>query len=286
MPSSHIRYNLLGLPVDALTMATAVERVSEQIERARQIRLLAAERATPTPADSLQSVDESNGQSVAGSLWQVVTLNPEMVMQARRDPQFQALIQAAPMVTVDGIGIVWALRWRGVRLPGRVTGVDLLEALAAHAAMAGWRLFLLGAAPRVAALAEQTLQRRYPGLQIVGAWVGTPDPSGDPETLKRLFEAQPDILFVAYGSPTQECWIARISRALADSHDTTLAGMVAIGVGGAFDVLAGRLPRAPRWLRAIGLEWLFRLARQPWRWRRMLALPRFALAALREGQRV
>src|SRR5579862_1544231 len=169
------RHTLLGLPVDALTLDEAVTRVSAQIESARHLRqrqaarstsdtvndTSTAEHATPTPADSLHPMEGF----AAASLWQVVTLNPEIAMQARRDPLLRAIIRAAPLVTADGIGIVWALWLRGVRLPARVTGIDLLEALASRSASSGYQLFLLGASPGVAKQAGEALLRRYPGLQ-------------------------------------------------------------------------------------------------------------------------
>ncbi len=206
-----------------------------------------------------------------------MTLNPEMVMAARRDPAFREILHAADLNTADGVGIMLAARLQGIRLPGRVTGVELLEALAAQAATSGARLFLLGAQPGVAEAAATALLERYPGLRLAGAYAGSPAPADDAEVLARVRAAQADLVFVAYGSPAQERWIAR--------NRARLGAGVAIGVGGAFDFVAGRVPRAPRWMRRLGLEWLFRLVRQPWRWRRMLDLPRFALLALAQARR-
>jgi N-acetylglucosaminyldiphosphoundecaprenol N-acetyl-beta-D-mannosaminyltransferase len=177
------------------------------------------------------------------------------------------------VVTADGAGILWALRLRGRRHtpPARVTGVDLAQALAASAADAGYPIFLLGAGPGVAQAAAGALTRRWPALRIAGCWGGSPDPRDDAEATARIRASRARLALVAYGAPAQELWIARNLPALP--------GVVAIGVGGALDLLAGRIPRAPRWMRAAGLEWLFRLWREPWRWRRMLALPHFALLA-------
>jgi N-acetylglucosaminyldiphosphoundecaprenol N-acetyl-beta-D-mannosaminyltransferase len=210
-------------------------------------------------------------QGAGGVARQVVTLNPEMVVMAQRDPVFAALIQRADLVTADGVGLLWAARLRGERLPERVTGVDLLVALAALAAGAGYRLFLLGGAPGVAEAAGQALHARFPGLPLAGTYTGSPGEADDEEALRRIHAARPDLLFVAYGAPAQERWIAR--------HREALGGVVAVGVGGALDFLAGRVPRAPAWMRTRGLEWLYRLWREPWRWRRMVALPRFAALA-------
>jgi N-acetylglucosaminyldiphosphoundecaprenol N-acetyl-beta-D-mannosaminyltransferase len=207
-----------------------------------------------------------------GQRAQVVTLNPELVMRARRDTGLAQIIAAARLVTADGAGVGWALRLVGQRIPERVTGVDLSLALATRlAASEGASIFLLGAAPGVAQAAAQALSQRYPGLRIAGCWAGTPRPRDDAEATARIRASGARLALVAYGAPAQELWIAR--------NQPALPGVVALGVGGALDMLAGRIARAPRWMRAAGLEWLYRLAQQPWRWRRMLALPRFALVA-------
>jgi N-acetylglucosaminyldiphosphoundecaprenol N-acetyl-beta-D-mannosaminyltransferase len=208
---------------------------------------------------------------------QVVTLNPEIVMAARGDPQLRALIDDADLVVPDGIGVVWAARLRGRRFPERVTGVDTVEALARLAARRGWRLFLLGAAPGVAEAAAANLVARFPGLTVAGTYSGAPDPAWDDVSTGLVRASAADIVCVAYGAPAQERWIAR-------NRDRLGAG-AALGVGGALDFLAGRVPRAPRWAQRAGLEWAYRLWRQPWRWRRMRALPGFSVAVLRETVR-
>jgi N-acetylglucosaminyldiphosphoundecaprenol N-acetyl-beta-D-mannosaminyltransferase len=202
----------------------------------------------------------------------VVTLNPEMVMAARADPAFAAVVEAADLVLPDGVGVVWAARRRGAAITRRVTGIDTLVALAGRGAERGWRIFLLGAAPGVAAAAAQALRARWPALTIVGTHAGDAGPDGDAATSQLVRASEAEILLVAYGAPAQEIWLARNRAALGVA--------VGMGVGGALDVLAGRVPRAPRWLRRLGLEWAWRLAHEPWRWRRMLALPRFAALVL------
>jgi N-acetylglucosaminyldiphosphoundecaprenol N-acetyl-beta-D-mannosaminyltransferase len=148
--------------------------------------------------------------------------------------------------------------------------VDLVERLAALSAERGYRLFLLGGARGVAAEAARRLRARYPGVVIAGICVGSPHPRDADAVLATIRQARPDALVVAFGVPVQELWLA--------AHAEQLGVTVAVGVGGALDYFAGTVQRAPRWMRQAGLEWLFRLIRQPWRWRRMLALPRFALA--------
>ena len=205
----------------------------------------------------------------------VATVNPEFVMLARRYPGFRAVLQSADLRLPDGWGVAWAARRNGRSLE-RVTGSDLVLPLARRAAERGWRLFLLGAGPGIAEQAAGRLREEAPGVVIAGSFSGEASEAGDAETAARIAEARPDVLLVAYGAPKQELWIVRNSPRLGIP--------VSIGVGGAFDYLSGRIPRAPAWMREAGFEWLFRLGRQPWRARRMTALPAFALAVLREGR--
>ena len=209
----------------------------------------------------------------AGGHHLVATVNPEFVMRARRDPAFNQVLETAGLCLPDGWGVTWAARRQGRPLPERVTGVDLIPELAGRAAARGWRLFFLGAGPGVAEAAAEQLRVRFPSLVVAGCHSGEAGPVGDEESLARIAEARPDIVLVAYGAPLQELWIARNLERLQ-------AG-VGIGVGGAFDYLSGRVRRAPAWMRRLGLEWLFRLLRQPWRARRMAVLPIFALEVLR-----
>jgi N-acetylglucosaminyldiphosphoundecaprenol N-acetyl-beta-D-mannosaminyltransferase len=204
----------------------------------------------------------------------VATVNAEFVMQAHRDPEFAAILESADLAVVDGSGVLWAARRQGCDLATKVAGIDLVIGLAELCAARGWRPFLLGAMPGVAEAAAERLAERFPGFQAAGTWAGEPGPAGDAEALRRITAARPDLLLVAYGHPRQERWIAR--------HRERLPVPVAMGVGGAFDFAAGRVRRAPAWMRRAHLEWLFRLLIQPWRARRMAVLPKFALAVLRE----
>ena len=211
----------------------------------------------------------------AGQSAHVVTMNPEIIMRARRDPPFRDLLERTRLNVADGAGVVAAARLRGLRLPERVTGVDLADDLAALAAVHGYRLLLAGAAPGVADEAATELQRRHSALLPPATLVGEPGPAGDAEARAVLQETQPHIVLAAYGAPAQEFWIDRNLQGLAP--------VVGIGVGGTLDYLAGRIPRAPTPLRRAGLEWAYRLARQPRRWRRMRALPAFARLAILEA---
>ena len=205
---------------------------------------------------------------------QICTVNPEFIIDAGRDPTFAAALARADLRVPDGIGVLWAARRRGAPLTERVTGSDGIYHLCGAAATHGWRVFLLGAGPSVAELAAAKLMDRYPGLPIVGTYGGSPADADWSAVAERLAAARPDLLFVAYGHPRQDLWI--------DRHRGELPARVAIGVGGAFDFVAGTARRAPVWMRRWGLEWLHRLIRQPWRWRRMVKLPVFVLRVLSE----
>lgn len=207
------------------------------------------------------------GAAIRGkeSCW-VATLNVNLLCLAHRDPAFRAALARAEVRTADGMPIVWMSRLRGRALTARVTGSDLLAPLAMRAAEAGWGLFLCGAGPGVANLAAAELQRRAPGLRVVGT--ASPmfreppdltDPVANAELLAAIRAAAPDVLLVAFGSPKQELWI--------DHHRTSGALDVpaVIGVGASFDFLAGRQNRAPAWMQRGGFEWIHRMVTQPLR---------------------
>ena len=212
-----------------------------------------------------------------GGPHQVATVNPEFVMRARRDTAFQETLNQADLAVPDGVGIVWAGRLLGRRFRGRVPGVELTRRLAALAAARGYRLYLLGAGPGVAEEAGRRLQEEYPELCIAGTYSGSPAPEEEEEIGVRIRAAAPQILLVAYGAPRQDLWLRR--------NLPRLGVPVGVGVGGTLDYLAGRVSRAPAWMRRAGLEWLHRLITQPWRWRRMLALPTFAWLVLCQAVR-
>jgi N-acetylglucosaminyldiphosphoundecaprenol N-acetyl-beta-D-mannosaminyltransferase len=245
---------VLGLPVHQVDLAASLAQIARWIEDNHQLH-----RCIPTVA----------------SLHTIVTLNPEIAMAARGDPALAGVIIRANLTIPDGIGIVWAARLRGHKLV-RVTGVDLVEGTAQLAAQHGYRIFLLGAGPGVAAEAASRLAAHNPLLPPVGTSSRGPQSGDEAGILAELADNRPDILFVAFGSPAQEEWIAGLQNELGQ-----VGVSVAIGVGGAFDFISGRIPRAPFWMRRVGLEWVYRLWLEPWRWRRMLALPRFVLAACR-----
>ena len=201
----------------------------------------------------------------------VATVNPEFVMRANDDKDFARVLDSADLCLPDGTGVVWAARRQGCRIDGPVAGSDMVPLLAAMCARRGFPLFLLGAAPGVADELASRLRSEHPDLQVA-AHSGNPDPSEDAETLRLIHEHRTQVLLVAYGHPKQELWIDRLKNRLGVA--------MAMGVGGTFDYLTGRVPRAPEWMRKAGLEWAFRLWKQPWRARRMAVLPLYTIKVL------
>jgi len=198
-------------------------------------------------------------------------------MAAQKNSEFRQTINSAALAVADGIGVVWATRFVGYPTPERITGTDILVALAKRCAEKGYRLYLLGAAPGIAEQAGLCLQALAPGLQLAGTYAGSPAPTEEDAIIERIHAANTDILCIAYGAPAQDLWIYRnLSR---------LPAAIAMGVGGAYDFLSGRQRRAPQTMQRIGLEWLYRLYREPWRWKRMLAIPHFLLQVLLRGRK-
>ncbi|MEW6770611.1 MAG: WecB/TagA/CpsF family glycosyltransferase [Bacillota bacterium] len=236
----------------------------------RRISILGAE---IDPLTLEEAVNRATALVASGGAHQIVTLNPEYLYRAQRERDLLEIAREAALVTADGVGIVWAARVHGFFLPERVTGIDLLLALCRRAAAEGWRVFLLGGRPGVAKEAAARLVRDYPGLTVAGTYHGYFSGAEEATVLEQIRAAQPRLLFVGLGAPKQERWIFQQRAALGS--------LVAVGVGGSFDVLSGRAKRAPAWMRRLGLEWLGRLLLEPRRWRRMLVLPCFALLVLR-----
>lgn len=207
----------------------------------------------------------------------VVTLNAEMAIQAEHNDVLAGIIQKAELVIPDGSGVVfylWLQGQRGQRCPG----IELAESLLWQAGAMGKScpVFFYGGAPGVAQKARQVWQEKLPELAIAGIEHGYLSPEAEQKFKETLKEKQPRLILVGLGVPRQEIWIAQ-NRYLCP--DATW-----IGVGGSFDIWAGVKTRAPGWLRNNHLEWLYRLYQEPWRWRRMMALPQFALKAI--GQRL
>jgi N-acetylglucosaminyldiphosphoundecaprenol N-acetyl-beta-D-mannosaminyltransferase len=217
-----------------------------------------------------------------GGVHQVATVNPEFIVAARRDPAFAAVLDSTALNVPDGVGVLWAARRAGHPLRERVAGVDLMRQLCGLASQYKWRTFFLGARAGVAEQAAATLAYRYPGLMVAGAYGGSPRPQEEEGIRARVRRARPNLVFVAYGAPAQDKWLARNLSLLADAPPPEGAppGLVGIGVGGSFDYVVGLQKRAPEWMQQAGLEWLYRLLREPRRWRRQTALLYFALSVI------
>lgn len=202
----------------------------------------------------------------SGGTHQLVAANVDFLRLGLEHAWFRDQVNAADLVVPDGMPLVWASRLRGEPFPCRLSGIDVIMSCAALAAEHGYGMFLLGAGPHVAARAAEVLRIRFPGLRIVGSHAPPPlplSPQEDAATVELVRRARPDILLVAFGAPDQERWIA--------THRQQLGIPLCIGVGGAFDMLAGRVGRAPLWMQRSGLEWAYRMVREPRRlWKRYL----------------
>ena len=202
-----------------------------------------------------------------GSGAQIVTLGTEMVVYAQRDREFRDIVNACALSLCDTVGLLAVARRRGATLRERVTGVELVEHLCAAVAHENVPVFFLGGAEGVAADAAAILEARFPGLVVAGTRNGYFTSADEPAIVDEIRASGAKLVFVGLGSPRQEFWLARNLRA-------TLCG-AGIGVGGSFDVLSGRVTRAPLVWQRAGLEWFYRLLREPRRFRRQLALPYF-----------
>lgn len=206
----------------------------------------------------------------AGEQSTLIAVNPEKIIASQKDAALKELINQATYQIPDGIGVVLASKLRNGAITSRVTGIEMMGRLNEHAATMGYKVFLYGAAEDVVVKAKAALESKYSGLNIVGYENGYY--KDDIALVKRINESQADILFVALGSPRQELWMYK--------HMSTLNVKVFQGVGGSFDVLAGKVKRAPEMYQKLGLEWLYRLMKEPQRFKRQLALPKFLVKVI------
>lgn len=205
-----------------------------------------------------QTLEQIDAFVQDGQCHQIVTVNLDFVRIARSDAPFRAAVQGADLAVADGVPVVWMSRLLRTPVPERVTGVDIVERGAALAAAKGYRIFLLGAEPGVADLAAAELCRRNPGLVVAGTYAPPMGEFSAEEATRiatAITSAKPDLLFVAFGAPKQDVWIHQ--------HLHDLGVPVCVGIGGVFNFLAGRTPRAPRAVQRVGLEWAYRLIHDP-----------------------
>ena len=228
---------ILGVNVNSLTMAQAVEAVQQFIAE-KKVALVA-------------------------------TANAEMLMRSTQDEELKDILNQADLVVPDGAGTVWAAGHLGEPMPERVAGFDLAQELMREAPARGDRIYFFGSAPGVADKAKAKAEELYPGIQVVGVRNGFFSEADEPQIIADIRAAKPDILLAALGVPKQEKWLKK--------HMQELQVPVSIGVGGTLDVMAGVMERAPLWMQKAKLEWLFRGLKQPSRAGRLLALPKFVL---------
>ncbi len=233
---------------------------------------------------TMQETCDHVAQMIAsGGSCQIATVNPEFIMRARRDVEFAQVLEHTALNVPDGVGVLWAARRQGHPLRERVGGADLMQRLCAIGSQYGWRVFFLGAQDGVAERAAANLAFMYQGLIVCGTRAGTPRPEDDEATVAVIQRANPNLLFVAYGAPGQDKWLRRNLPRLAQSSPPE-KGLVGIGVGGSFDYVSGVQKRAPVQMQRMGLEWLYRLLRQPSRSGRQLALIQFVCAVMLQSR--
>lgn len=231
---------ILGVPVHPLSMAEAVEYLSARVTEHK--------------------------------VTNVITANAEIIMMGTKDAEYMKLLQKADCVLPDGAGTVWAGRTLGFEVPERVAGFDLFLELIKTAPEKNFKVFFFGASPGIAEAAKQKCEKLAPGVDIVGCRNGYFTDVDVPNIIENINSSEADILFIALGAPKQEYWL--------DANSSKLKPSLRIGIGGSFDVLAGKMERAPKWMQEASLEWLFRLYKQPSRLGRMMALPQFVLKVL------
>jgi len=215
----------------------------------------------------------------AKKLHQIVTVNPEFIMAAQQDAEFKKIINAADLSIPDGFGLKIGAMLGRQKIGERITGVDLTWEIAKLAAEKGFSIFLLGAAEGVAKKTARRLKLVHPNLKIAGTYAGSPN---DKKTIEIIKAAKPDILLVAFGAPKQDKFIFNLKNNFSDfGFRISDLPKVAMGVGGTFDYIAGVVPRAPEWMRKLGIEWLYRLVKQPQRHNRIItATIRFPWAVI------
>lgn len=238
------KLNVLGVKIDNVTINSATERILEMAKSDRNHA--------------------------------VFTPNSEIVYAAYKDSEFCSLLNSADMLTPDGIGIVYASKILKRPLTERAGGYDIACTLIERIADSGERLYLFGGKPQVAEKAAENLRAKYPFINIVGTRNGYFSPEEEDSIIADINESGADILFVCLGSPMQEKWIFK--------NRERLSCRVMMGIGGSLDVFAGVAERAPESWQKLGLEWLYRLKKEPKRFWRMLALPKFAFMVLLKGR--
>ncbi|MEG0353067.1 MAG: WecB/TagA/CpsF family glycosyltransferase [Cellulosilyticaceae bacterium] len=236
--------NILDIPVDQVTMDEAVKKIERFIQGDR--------------------------------CHMVFTPNPEIIMLAKENKEMERILLDADLVVPDGIGVVIASKiLKGEVLPERVAGFDMTQNTMKQAVENGYKYYFFGSKPGVADIAAENMRKTYPGIQIVGCRDGYFKEEDIPAIIEDINKSEANILLVALGAPRQELWIDKYKNQMPNVK-------VAIGVGGSLDGMAGTVKRAPVIYQKLGLEWFYRLIKQPTRAKRMLVLPQFILKVIKE----
>lgn len=222
------------------------------------------------PLTMQESVTALEASMAEGKQTFVVTANAEIIMMCQQDAAYKKIVgEEAELVLPDGAGAVWAGRHLGYDVPERVAGFDLFNKLLKAAAAKGYKAYFFGGAPGIAEAAKAKAESLYPGVQIVGCRNGYFQEAESEQIVAEINASGADMLFAALGAPKQEKWLVQYRQQLTPK--------LLMGIGGSFDVFAGKMERAPKWMQDASLEWLFRLYKQPSRFMRMMALPKFVL---------
>lgn len=207
----------------------------------------------------------------------VFTPNSEIIMMGYKDQTFAKILNSADLLTADGIGVVKAAQILRKPVPERAAGFDIACTLLEKVAKSDYKLFLFGGKPGVAEKAEEELLKKYPGLKIVGKRNGYFKEEDTEDIINEINDSGAELLFVCLGAPKQEYWI--------NENAPKLKTKAALGIGGSLDVFAGTVERAPEFYCKHGLEWFYRLMKEPWRAKRMTALPKFAMTVILKGRK-
>lgn len=235
------RMKILGVPVDPMTMQEAVDTIT--------------------------------ARTVSGKQTFVVTANAEIIMMCQENSSYNEIVcKNADIVLADGAGAVWAGRHKGYTVPERVAGYDLYRNLLDKGRKQGMKSYFFGGSPGIADIAKAKVEELYPGVEVVGTHNGYFKEEDVPAIIEEINASAADYLFIALGAPKQENWIM--------ANKDKLQCKLFMGIGGSFDVLAGKMERAPKWMQDAGLEWAFRLYKQPSRFMRMMALPKFVIKVI------
>ena len=247
-------FEILGAKIDGLDMVETICCIENYIKLGRDSR-----KYNETKAEDAES------QNV---VHHIITLNAEILYNAQSNEELMRVIKKADLITPDGSGTVWGIKQLTGQDVDRVTGIDLMQEICRLSKVNEWNVFLFGGKPGIADEASRNLEEDY-GTRVSGMLNGYFKPEDEESIVERINDSDTDILFVALGAPKQELWI--------DKYRDQLQVPVVIGVGGSFDVISGHVERAPIFFQKIGMEWLYRLIKEPWRWKRMTALPKFMM---------